>query len=157
LEATGNVKLPASWAKIDNNSTDPNAISRGYANGSSTPIMNGHLIAGTNEPNGCLNCHGGNSKPLSKEYMNTAMKTVYGPIPLKHALHWPVFASYDELSACAHWMGGRIPTAEEARSIYSHVDGLKPEEAEQHLGKTVPAVNGSLAWSTVFVFDANIR
>jgi hypothetical protein len=39
-------------------------------------------------------------------------------------------------------MGGRIPTLEEARSIYSHVDGLKLKEAEQHLGKTVPAVNG---------------
>jgi hypothetical protein len=38
-------------------------------------------------------------------------------------------------------MGGRIPTFEEARSIYSHADGLKAEDAEQHLGKTVPAVN----------------
>lgn len=39
-------------------------------------------------------------------------------------------------------MGGRVPTLEEARSIYSHVDGLRLKEAEQHLGKTVPAVNG---------------
>jgi hypothetical protein len=71
-----------------------------------------------------------------------SVRTVYGLVPLKYALHWPVFASYDELSCCATWMGGRIPTAEEARSIYSHVDGLKQKEAEQHLGKTVPAVNG---------------
>lgn len=70
------------------------------------------------------------------------MRTVYGPVPLKFALHWPVFASYDELSGCATWMGGRIPTVEEARSIYDYVDRLKMEEAEQHLGKTVPAVNG---------------
>lgn len=70
------------------------------------------------------------------------MRTVYGPVPLKYALHWPVFASYDELASCAAWMGGRIPTMEEARSIYSHVDGLKLKEAEQRLGKTVPAVNG---------------
>lgn len=66
---------------------------------------------------------------------------MYGLVPLKHALYWPVFASYDELAGCASWMGGRIPTFEEARSIYSHVDGLKIKEAEQHLGKTVPAVN----------------
>ena len=69
------------------------------------------------------------------------MRTVYGPVPLKYALDWPVFASYDELAGCASWMGGRIPTLEEARSIYSHADGLKAKDAEQHLGKTVPAVN----------------
>jgi hypothetical protein len=63
-------------------------------------------------------------------------------VPLNFALDWPVFASYDELAGCAKWMGGRIPTVEEARSIYSHADGLKIKEAEQHLGKTVPAVNG---------------
>lgn len=70
------------------------------------------------------------------------MRTVFGLIPLKYALHWPVFASYEELSSCATWMGGRIPTAEEARSIYCHVEGLKRKEAEQHLGRTIPAVNG---------------
>ena len=70
------------------------------------------------------------------------VRTVYGPVPLKFALHWPVFASFDELSGCAAWMGGRIPTADEARSIYKHVDRLKQEEAEHQLGKTVPAVNG---------------
>jgi len=39
-------------------------------------------------------------------------------------------------------MGGRIPTVEEARSIYKYVDELKIQEAERYLGKTVPAVNG---------------
>jgi len=61
---------------------------------------------------------------------------------LKFALDWPVSASYNELSACASWMGGRIPTVEEARSIYKYVDELKVQEAERCLGKTVPAVNG---------------
>ena len=71
------------------------------------------------------------------------MKTVYGLVPLKYALDWPVFASYNELAGCAKWMGGRIPTVEEARSIYSYVDGLKKnKEVERHLAKTVPAVNG---------------
>lgn len=81
--------------------------------------------------------------PLTKAYLEgKAVRTVYGLVPLKLALDWPVSASYDELSGCASWMGGRIPTLEEARSIYSHVDHLKMKEAEQHLGKTVPAVNG---------------
>ena len=71
-----------------------------------------------------------------------AVRTVYGLVPLKYALHWPIFASYDELAGCATWMSGRIPTVEEVRSIYQYVDVLKQEEAEQQLGKTVPAVNG---------------
>lgn len=82
-------------------------------------------------------------KPLTKEYLEgKAVRTVYGAIPLSQALDWPVFASYDELAGCAAYMGGRIPTVEEARSIYSHVDGLRLKEAEQKLGATVPAVNG---------------
>jgi hypothetical protein len=80
---------------------------------------------------------------LTKKYLEgKAVRTVYGLVPLKYALDWPVFASYDELAKCAIWMGGRIPTMEEARSIYSHVNHLKMKEAEQQLGKTVPAVNG---------------
>lgn len=65
-------------------------------------------------------------------------------MPLKHALDWPVFASYDELAGCAAWMDGRIPTFEETRSIYEYVNALKKEDVEQTLGKTVPAVNAHL-------------
>ena len=39
-----------------------------------------------------------------------AVRTVYGPVPLKYALDWPVSASYDELVGCAAYMGGRIPS-----------------------------------------------
>jgi len=70
-----------------------------------------------------------------------SVRTVYGPVPLEYALDWPVFASYDELLGCARWMGGRIPTAEEARSIYSFVDGLNRKDLGQRT-TTVPAVNG---------------
>ena len=66
-------------------------------------------------------------------------------MPLKNALDWPVFASYDELQSCAAWMGGRIPTFEEARSVYTHVEALKKKEAEKHLSRMVPAVNGYVA------------
>ncbi|KAI1322000.1 DUF323 domain protein [Xylariaceae sp. FL0255] len=73
-----------------------------------------------------------------------AVRTVYGLVPLKDALDWPVWASYDELASCAAWMGGRIPTFDEARSIYAHVDLMKRLQAEKQLGATVPAVNGHL-------------
>ncbi|KAI3337709.1 DUF323 domain protein [Ustulina deusta] len=87
-----------------------------------------------------------NSATLPPSFLQgKSVRTVYGLVPLKYALDWPVFASYDELAGCAAWMGGRIPTLEEARSIYTHVEFMKKKEAENKLGATVPAVNGHLA------------
>ncbi|KAF2396540.1 hypothetical protein EJ06DRAFT_483372 [Trichodelitschia bisporula] len=73
-----------------------------------------------------------------------SVRTVFGPVPLKYTLEWPVVASYDELTACARWMGGRIPTVEEVKSIYEHVADKKLLGVENALGKTIPAVNGHL-------------
>lgn len=70
-----------------------------------------------------------------------AVRTVFGPVPLKFALDWPVSASYDELSGCAAYMGGRIPTMEESRSIYEHSAAIKRREATKANSKTIPAVN----------------
>lgn len=95
------------------------------------------------ETNGRANGHANGALPLPESFLDgKAVRTVYGLVPLKHALDWPVFASYDELVGCAAYMGGRIPTFEEAKSIYAYVYGLKKEQAEKHLVKTVPAVNG---------------
>jgi formylglycine-generating enzyme required for sulfatase activity len=69
------------------------------------------------------------------------VRTVYGAVPLLHALHWPVVASYNELASCAAWMGGRIPTMEEARSIYNYVERGAGQAFEES-GNTIPAVNG---------------
>jgi hypothetical protein len=69
------------------------------------------------------------------------VRTVFGAVPLEYALNWPVVASYDELAGCAQWMGGRIPTLEEVRSIYSYVEREKSKELGKTLGKTIPAVN----------------
>ncbi|TVY75743.1 Ergothioneine biosynthesis protein [Lachnellula suecica] len=118
-------KIPASWGENSSNGL-LNGHSNGYANGTTS----GDSTA---------------SVPLTKGFLKgKSVRTVYGLVPLEYALEWPVFASYDELVGCATWMGGRIPTLEEAKSIYSHVDGLKLKEAEQQLSKTVPAVNGHL-------------
>ncbi|KAG9235815.1 C-type lectin protein [Amylocarpus encephaloides] len=127
LDANCVTKMPASWAGIKADAPHTNGTSNGsngYTNGSA---------------------NGNGTAALTKRYLEgKSVRTVYGLVPLKYALDWPVFASYDELAGCAAWMGGRIPTADEARSIYEHADGLKLKEAEQKLGKAVPAVNGHL-------------
>ncbi|KXJ86110.1 C-type lectin protein [Microdochium bolleyi] len=115
---TDRTKLPASWA-----------ITQQTCNG----VTNGHV-----------NGDGNHTEPLSSFLAGKSVRTVYGLVPLKYALDWPVFASYDELAACATWKGGRIPTAEEVQSIYAYVDYLKRERAENKLGKTLPAVNAHL-------------
>ncbi|KAH6718083.1 C-type lectin protein [Leptodontidium sp. MPI-SDFR-AT-0119] len=127
LEQTHNSSIPASWAAEKANLGQAN----GHSDGASNGYSNGHAA--------------NKSLSLTKAYLEgKSVRTVYGLVPLNLALDWPVFASFDELAGCAKWMDGRIPTFEEARSIYSHVDGLRRKEAEQHLGKTVPAVNGHL-------------
>ncbi|KAI1744146.1 DUF323 domain protein [Xylaria scruposa] len=122
LYETKKGKIPASWATeiVE----QPNGTNG--ANG-----VNGHAAA-----NGAI---------LPASFLQgKSIRTVYGLVPLQYALDWPVFASYDELAGCAAWMGGRIPTFEEARSIYAHVEFIKGMEAENKLGSTVPAVNAHL-------------
>lgn len=122
LEQTGHQQLPASWISEDTNSS----------------IMNNKVHA---------NCNGvymnGASLRLTNAYLKgKCVRTVYGPVPLEYALDWPVFASYDELSACAAWMNGRIPTVEEARSIYQYADLNKNKHTDSILTKRISAVNG---------------
>lgn len=112
LMATESDKLPASWAIVNNTA---NGVSNGHANGDAQ---------------------------LSDFIHGKAVRTMYGAVPLKFALDWPMSASYDELNGCAKYMGGRIPTLEEARSIYFYADAMKKREALNALGKTIPAVNG---------------
>lgn len=115
-------QAPASWSCVAGESS-------GAANG----IANGHAN------NGHANGHG-----LPDAFLQgMAVRTVYGLVPLRYALDWPVFASYDELARCAAWMGGRIPTFDEARSIYAYVESQKEEVSTQSkLANKVPAVNG---------------
>jgi len=118
-------EIPASWARQTSDSDSKN-----HSNGT-----NGHVNGTQADPQAKFQAY------IDGKFV----RTVYGLVPLKHALDWPVFASYNELAGCAKWMGGRIPTVEEARSIYSYVhDMKKSKEAERHIGKFVPAVNGHL-------------
>jgi formylglycine-generating enzyme required for sulfatase activity len=124
VEQTQRTKLPASWA--------------------SQECLNGFVPAADDAnarvPNLCPAAGGATA---SQEFLRGKVaKTVFGPIPLAHALHWPVAASYDELAGCARWMGGRLPTYEEVRSMYHYVSRKKAKEATNVLAKTISAVNG---------------
>ena len=129
LSNTNQDKLPASWLRV--NPDAKTAEPRNALNFSDTEKhINGH------------------SEPFTNTFTKSiSIKTVYGPVPLEYGLDWPVFASYDELSGCARWMNGRIPTKEEVRSIYSYADRAKAEEAEKVLAKTFSAVNGYFTFS----------
>lgn len=66
------------------------------------------------------------SPEASEDFLKAfAVRTVFGFVPLGFAQDWPVIASYDELALYAQWMGCRIPTFEEAKSIYVYSDKLK--------------------------------
>ena len=114
--------IPASWCERSYPS-----IKSTDSNKRDSVIINGHN--GTN---------GSTQNPIDDKYV----RTVYGTVPLKFAMGWPVMASYDELAGCAQWMGGRIPTMEEAQSLYNYVESGKAPAFEQSLGNTIPAVNG---------------
>ena len=117
LMESGTQSYPASWevvpdaAKIENH-------------GNSKVLMNGYAT-----PSG------------DAFFKDKAIRTVYGPVPLLFALEWPVMASYDELSACAEWFGGRVPTMSEVRSIYSFVEDCKEKKSNEALVKTMTTVN----------------
>lgn len=88
----------------------------------------------------------GLSPPLTNAYLTgKSVRTVYGPISLEYALDWPVFASYDELSRCATWMNGRIPSVQEVRSIYNYVDPNKNKKTDSINTKKISAVNGQVS------------
>ena len=103
LEETCCGKLPASWSLLIDDTV-----------GASIPRK--ELLA-----SGCNGDHtdSNSQSPTNAFIQGKAVRSVYGPVPLQFALDWPVLASFDELSSCAQWMNGRIPTAEEAQSIVS--------------------------------------
>lgn len=95
----------------------------------------------------------GQSPSLTDAYLaGKSVRTVYGPISLECALDWPVSASYDELSRCATWMDGRIPTLDEVRSIYNYVDPNRNKKTDSINTKKVSAVNGQVVPSFLAPF-----
>ena len=126
LAETNTANIPASWILS-----------------TSLKVLDSHGVGSTNSVYRNNSYTDGASKLLTNAYLSDkAVRTVYGPVPLIYALDWPAIGSYDELAGCAKWMNGRIPTMEEARSIYNYVDQLELKEAGEVLASTIPAVNG---------------
>lgn len=140
-------KMPTSWSTKAVNCYQ-NGNGNGHGNGHSNSNGNGNGN-GNGNSNGHTNGNGhangnGNGQAAPKGFLaDKAVRTVFGLVPLVKALDWPVFASYDELAGCASWMGGRIPTFEETKSIYTHA--ARRREALKKLAGTFPAVNGHLS------------
>ena len=127
LYRTGQDTMPASWTSDGSSHSAP----------TSQPEM---LVDGHDS-----DCHG-RCPPVNAAYLaGKSVKTVYGPISLEHALDWPVFASYDELSRCAKWMNGRIPSLDEVRSMYNYVDRNRNKKPDSINTKKVSAVNGQIS------------
>lgn len=138
LEQTHRDKIPASWACDQDSSSLCKIDADVQANGNQADLNK-------------------LSPPLTKAYLNgKSVRTVYGSVPLKYALDWPVFASYDELAPCAAWMGGRIPSAEEVGAIYSYVDSKKSREVDNILARKISAVNGYAAFLSLFSTFTNV-
>ena len=135
LHATGKTNLPASWMVTTKLSNGVNGVN-GHHNGT-----NGHHNGANGDQNGINGYHMDGDNGLHNFLEGKAIRTVYGIVPLKYTLDWPVAASYDELLGCAKYMGGRIPTLEETRSIYVHVEELKKRDPSKALGSKIPAVN----------------
>lgn len=128
LYQTRRYELPASWALSAEARPSSPTTSKDAAG------VKGGANATTNQ-----------GQKLTNDYLQgKSVRTIYGLIPLEYASDWPVSASFDELDGCAKWMNGRIPTAEEARSIYHYADRTKSKEAEKVLTRTISAVNGHL-------------
>jgi L-histidine Nalpha-methyltransferase / hercynylcysteine S-oxide synthase len=112
LEATKTSDMPASWSH--------------------------DAVSSNGDVNGF---HQENDFPSTNFISGKTVRTVWGQIPLKYALDWPVMASYDELAAYAKWANGRIPTFEEVKSIYNYVQNAKIQP-EKVPSKLISAVNG---------------
>lgn len=134
LEQTQQSNMPAMWTVSEGESGSfPIEIEGNKPTQSNGFYMNGH------------------TEPVTEAYLNgKSVKTVYGPVPLKYALDWPMMASYNELLGCAKWMGGRIPSFEEAQSIYTHVRLSKAKAVDLVQTRTILAVNGYSSFNTNF-------
>jgi len=126
LRQTDSTAIPASWSVNESKAKHTNGAINGFINGSNS------LRASDRD----------HTRGKTDLFEDISVRTVYGPIPLKYARHWPVMASYDELAAYAKWSDGRIPTLEEARRIYAHVEDTKQNIEEQVSSSLISAVNG---------------
>ncbi|ODH33792.1 hypothetical protein ACO22_03274 [Paracoccidioides brasiliensis] len=117
LEQNHIMAIPASW--IDLAPRTNGNKQNGYVNRASS------LTSGDSQTNRT-------NASASKDFLEKfAIRTVFGPVPLKWVLDWPVMASYNELQEYAKFVNCRIPTFEEVRSIYKYSALCKSKETNR--------------------------
>lgn len=83
------------------------------------PVTNGEFFTYWSDSN--LN-RGENKVAMPASWVRSdggvSVRTLYGPVGLDVAQHWPVQTSYDDLSTYAKVKGGRIPTLSELRAFW---------------------------------------
>lgn len=72
---------------------------------------------------------GSSASPAKLPLESISIRTIFGPVPLNLAQDWPLSASYDEVARYAKWMDCRIPTFEEAKSIYHYSEILRNQRS----------------------------
>ena len=77
------------------------------------PITNGEFLAFYLSQSGKI--------PMPPSWVQDAdtneikVRTLYGPVEMEYAKHWPCLTAYDDLLAYAQSKGGRLPTEPELR------------------------------------------
>ncbi|TLD07946.1 hypothetical protein PspLS_12171 [Pyricularia sp. CBS 133598] len=96
------------------------ALNGSAPDGYSEKPLNGHLKGRSSDLH-----RSAHSQDSVKSFIAShGIRTVWGPIPLAHALDWPATLCYNDASSYANWVGGgvRIPTMHEVRSIHEFAD-----------------------------------
>jgi formylglycine-generating enzyme required for sulfatase activity len=62
------------------------------------------------------------------------IKSLYGPVSMNVARHWPLMASGEELMRYAQWKGGRLPTEPELRLLWESETGPRPAGLSANAG-----------------------
>jgi formylglycine-generating enzyme required for sulfatase activity len=97
-------------------------VSIGAVDISTRPITNGDYLGFLNKKSRLDE----KDIPASWIHVNGKIhvRTLYGPVSFDVAKHWPLAASYDEISAYASVQGGRLPTEAELLAFRDHCDAV---------------------------------
>jgi hypothetical protein len=100
----------------------------------------------TENPDKILNGQNGDEV---KDFIDRLVtQTVYGQIPLRLALDWPIYTSSNEAERYANWVGARMPTLHEVRSIHRQIE-------EENAQKYESSVQANLDLDCGFHSDLN--
>ncbi|KAK8137247.1 hypothetical protein PG984_005187 [Apiospora sp. TS-2023a] len=123
LVDTGNTdQIPATWVRLNPRGNNTKSQTNGGTK-ENAKVEHG-------EPDGVAQGHDTGDPILQAFVAQHGIRTVWGPVPLSHAVDWPATASWNEMTSYSEWVGGgvRLPTLHEVRSIHEYADRLKSQQ-----------------------------